>query len=215
MRDRKESEKAIRAFSYRVMRRLAAAGDHSLTQEDVQQELWLAWVVACQNYDAESGVPFLAYLQNGMRQHINRYIEKHVDRRHDEVTALSLDMTLEGNDLGEAGDTFGEAVPSDDPHPGVGIEEESQFRWALSKLKPQAQMFLTLLKEQPVELLEEVRRVSDRCDYAKSRGIPGPFNNRLTAPMIFDLMGVSRVERIQITDELRKIGARACRLALK
>lgn len=201
-RDPKQDAKQVNSFASRALMRVRAAGDHITSLEDLKQELWVAWCLAVENFDAKAGVPFGAYLQRGMRQHINRHIEKHVSRRHDEVTALSLDYTVRDDDEEVA---FADAVPSADPSPDVEIEWRSQLEYAMSLMSPRAKLFVSLLERQPPELLEEVRRLQARSDYARERGLPTLSFNRLTAAMVFDLIGASASERVKINHEIRHL----------
>ena len=203
-RDPKESAKAVSAFAGRVMRRLAKT-DVSTSREDVEQELWIAWCVACQNYDPASGVPFLAYLRNGMRLHVNRWVEKHFERRQQELFALSFDMKGEGSEDDTECGTLNDIIPSAAPAPDAAIEHRSAVSWAMSRLSPRAQMFVSILESQPVELLDEIHKIESRVEYARERGIPAYFSHRLTAAMVFDLMGADRVERVRINKELGQL----------
>jgi DNA-directed RNA polymerase sigma subunit (sigma70/sigma32) len=205
--DPKTSEGAIRAFAFRVARRLHAAGEHSLTKEDLEQEGWVAWCIAIKNYDAESGVPFLAYLRSGLHLHLNRYVEKHVERRIDEVHALSLDKPFGEEEDGE----LGEVIPSAAPSPLEALEERSAVIAISGMLSDEARLFVKLLYEQPESLLNEVLRVGDRCDYAREQGVVMNFNNRITKSMVFDLMGIATPKRGIILKEIDKAVASAQR----
>lgn len=206
-----ESEKSIKSFSWRVMRRLRAAGDSGRTFaiEDIQQECRIAWFKASESYQAEMGVPFQAYLKNGMRLHINRLIEKNIDRRHDEVVSMSLDAELDQGSGNRA--SLAEIVADPSISGTTGYEEDQHFQYAIRKLKPRAKLFVTLLREQPKELLDEVIRMRKKSDYAREEmGIVSPTTNRLATWMIFDLMDASNVERTEIMKEVRALGERVC-----
>ena len=206
MRQRpQDSEKAITSFAYRVLRRLKAAGAHTFDLDDVKQELWLAWAKACDEFDPNLGVKFSTFLYRGMRMHINRWVENNVDRRHDEVIAYSVDASFDTD--GEGSGTLADVLPSDDPIQDVNLEHESSFRHALTMLSPRAAQFVTLLKDQPIELLEQVRLMEVKSEYARERGIVSPVARRLTSSMIFDLMAAGRTERAKIMTEVEKVGA--------
>lgn len=205
--DRKESAKQIKAFAFKVQRRLQSAGAASHSLEDVEQELWIAWCLACESYDPKFGASFKTYLHRGMQLHINRYVLKNVTRRHDEVIAQSLDAEI-GED---GGSTLQDVIASDDPLPCEAIERESSFALAMKRMSPRARQFITILKDQPAEILEETRKLEEKALYAKSIGHKMPVSHRLTASMIFDLMDAGRVERKKITDELERVGARLSR----
>lgn len=208
-RDPKESTKQINAFAFKVLRRLHQLGARSQTIDDVKQELWFAWCKACEAYSPEGGASFSTFLTNGMRRHINRYVEKNFERFHDETVALSLDQR--GHDPAAGGNnpegTLADVVADQAPLHSAEIENENCFAYALTRLSPRAAQFVTILKDQPRELIDEVRRLEDKSDYAKERGITYATAHRLTTPMIFDFMGASRNERKQIMDEVQQIGA--------
>ena len=207
-RDPKESTKLINNFAHKVLSRLHKLGARTHTLDDVKQELWIAWCKACEAYKPEGGASFSTFLTNGMRLHINRYVEKNFERFHDETIALSLDA--HGHDGSSEGDTankLSDTVADTAPLPNVEFERENCFAYALTRLSPRAAQFVTILKDQPQELIEEVRRLEEKSQYAKERGITYATAHRLTTPMIFDFMGASRNERKQIMDEVQQIGA--------
>lgn len=206
------SEKAIRSFSHRVMRRLYGAGEkgRGLGLEDIQQELRVAWFKASTSYNAELGVPFQAYLATGMKQHINRLIEKNVNRRHTEVLAISLDQPIDSAG-GEGKVTIHSTVASEDDLPGTDFERDQHFAYAIRKLKPRAKLFITLLYEQPPELLAEVSKLNRKSEYGReSLGIHSPVSNRLAACNVFDLMGAAQAERASIVRDIRELGQNIC-----
>jgi len=210
LREPEASEKAIKSFSHRVMRRLRAAGDggRAFSLEDIQQELKIAWIKASDSYEPETGVPFQAYLMNGMRMHINREIEKHIERRHTEVLAVSLNSTV-GEDTGRA--TLADVIP-DDRNDFNAFEEDQHFEYAIRNLKPRARLFVTLLREQPDELMKEIICLKRKSDYGREQmGINSPATVRLAASTIFDFMDASNKERTEIMKELRGLGERVCR----
>ncbi|MGV1754795.1 sigma factor [Agrobacterium sp. CG674] len=204
-RDPKDSEKAISKFSSKVLRRLHQLGARSHSIDDVKQELWIAWCKACESYDPAAGAQFSTYLHLGMQRHINRYIEKNFERFYDGTIALSLDGTETGEDMGGVG-TLADVVADPNARQDTEVEQESCFAYALTRLSPRAKQFITILKEQPKDLIEEVRRLEDKAEYAKERGITFATAHRITTPMVFDFMGASRTERKQIMDEVTQIG---------
>lgn len=197
-RDPAYSEKAINSFAFKVSRRLYAAGDRTMSMDDIRQELWIAWTIAVQSFKEEQGIPFLAYLRNGMRLHINRYIEKHVTRRHSEVIAFSLDGE---NDEGKSTTSY-EQVPSADPKPDEDIQEKSAVDALCRRLSPIAAQFVRLLYEQPEPLMKEVVAIVRKAEFASSMNQVVVNSGRLTRTMIFDLLGVPMNKR---TDVLREI----------
>lgn len=213
-----ESAKQIGAYAFRALRRAHAAGDRSLTIEDLKQELSIAWCIAVRDFDDSKGVPFGAFLQRGMQLYMNRYIEKNVTRRHDEVGALSLEYT--GNDAfmspyGSDTPTFGDIVPDGKPGPNVSVEEESQMLYARRKLSKRAYQFVKILRDQPAEIMAQVQHVDARCAFGKSRGTSAPNSFRLTSSMVFDLMDATPHERKLVIAEVRNLGDEICRSASK
>lgn len=200
-RDPKDSEKAISSFAYRVLRRLHQLGARSHTLDDVKQELWIAWCKACESYRPDCGAQFSSFLYRGMQLHINRYIEKNFERFHDQTIAVSLD--LEPSSIEDA--SLGDVIADDKAKTGEEFENEDCFNYALSRLSPRAAQFLTLLKEQPIDLVDEVKCLEAKADYARERGIAISTSHRITTPMIFDFMDASRTERKQIMDEVIQI----------
>ncbi|MFA9261820.1 MAG: sigma factor [Undibacterium sp.] len=205
----KDSEKAVKYFASRVMRRLAALGQSSL-KEDVTQELWVAWCIAKGSFDPNGGASFRTYLENGMRLHINRYIEKHVERRISEVFALSLGASFgyNGNDEGEG--ALQSVIPSGDPALDERIIAESVWSHRVKKLSAKSRQFVDFLHRQPVELLSEVKKISERARHSKSLGISAPHSTRITSAIVFQLMGVSGGERQAILEEVRLFGQKMC-----
>jgi DNA-directed RNA polymerase specialized sigma24 family protein len=205
MLDLKESEKIINSFSFKVGRRLQAAGAPMHLIEDVRQELWIAWCKARDTYDESSPASFKTYLYGGMRIHMNNWIRDNINRRHAEVIAKSMDAEL---DEENGGATLADMIPSADPTPEVTFWLERTWEFAVARLSPRSRQFVELLREPPEGLLAQVRQIEARTAFAKAQGISAPFNNRVTTSMVFDLMGASRNERIKIAAEIRKLGAK-------
>lgn len=206
-RDMNESKKVIGAFAHQVLRRLHGLGARSHSIEDVEQELWIAWCAACESFDPSRGVKFTSYLTNGMRMHINRYVERHFERFHEQTTALSLDYSDNGDGEGEGEcPSFSDIVADGAETADIIVDRERNFAYAMQRLSPRAQQFLTFLKEQPVEILEEVRRLEQKAEHAKKAGLNYATPHRLAAYIVFDFMGASRFERKQILDEVTTLG---------
>lgn len=211
------SERSISTFASKVMRRLSGAGDNgrSFGLDDIKQELRIAWIKASQTYNAEIGVPFQAYLVNGMKQHVNRLLEKHINRRHDEVISISLDQPIDKGD-GDGKTSIHSFIASDDDAPGLEYENHEHFEYVSEKLSPRAKLFLTLLYRQPAELLEQVVCLRKKTDFGKHHlGITLPTTDRLATWMVFDLMDAPHSERGRIVSEIRALGERLCEVMNK
>lgn len=205
MMDPTESRKLVKSFSNRVMRRLIAAGAPMHIREDVEQELWIAWCKARDTYDETRQVLFSTYLYGGMKQHINRWAEKNVARRHAEVIALSLDAPAGEDENGSLMDV----LPSADPAPDAQIEAQSYWEYATRRLKPRAKLFITLLRDPPAELLEQAKQLEAKASYARSNGKHLVMSGGVTTSLIFDLMGAGKNERIRISDQIKKAGEKS------
>ena len=203
-RDPAYSEKAINAFAFKVSRRLFTAGDRSMSMDDIRQELWIAWCIAVQSFNEAQGVPFLAYLRNGMRLHINRFVEKNVTRRHEEVVAYSLDGSTD-DENGSVSNSSHDHIPSADPMPDEGIQQRSSVNALCGRLSPIASQFVRLLYEQPEPLLREVYAIKCKADFASSMNMVVMNSGRLTRSMLFDLLGVPHVKRKSIIEEIEEV----------
>lgn len=202
--DMKASEKTINSFAFKVLKRLHALGARSQTLDDVKQELWIAWCKARDNFNPEAGVLFNTYLHSVMRNHINRHIELNFERFHEQTIALSLDYEMEGED-GEGSSVHDVLADTATPTAEV-VEGDSVFRYACSRLSPRARTFVTVLNEQPQELLEEIQRLKEKSQHARELGVPYAQPGRLTSAMVFDLMQAGRVERTTILAEVSQLG---------
>ncbi|SCW95765.1 sigma factor [Ancylobacter rudongensis] len=197
-----DSAKQIKAFAARVHRRLKAAGAASHAVEDVEQELWCIWCKACDAYDPTQGASFKTFLHKGMQLYINRYVEKHVSRRHAEVVALSIDYSY-GDEDDNA--TLGDAVSAGDKSAEDELAETDLFGKVIDRLSARARLFVTLLHEEPAELVNEVKHLEQKGDYARSRGLPFKQSLRVTSRMVFELMAADHAERRAILEEINHV----------
>lgn len=202
-RNPKDSEKQVKFFAIRVLRRMHSLGAKSATLDDIEQELWIAWCKACKGFDETGGASFKTYFDTGMKRHINRYVEKTAERFYEQTVAISLDAKL-GDD---ADMSLGDIVSDNAASALDKIDAESCYAMAIKKLSPRAKMFVLFLKEQPRELLNEVFLAEEKSLHAKSMGLNFTTPHSLTTGMIFDFMGVQRTERADILKEVRRVGA--------
>lgn len=209
MIDWRDSQKDIRSFTFRVGRRIAAAGGPSHLVEDVTQELWLAWCLARDNWCEDGEASFRTYLMNGMRLHINRWADVNLSRRHAELVALSLDA--ENGDEGD-GATLHEVLMSEDPTPDFIITRASSFIYATDNMSPRTRQFVQLLAEQPEELVRELNCLRAKKKYAAAKGQTMPLANRITCSLVFQLMGADRSERTQILGEIERVSSKMERI---
>lgn len=209
MIDHKESVDLIRRLSWSITRKLHGSGVLSLSHEDIEQELWLVWCRARDTFNPSLGVPFRAYFLKGVeisKKEISRKTYKRIGEEH----AARLDAPL-GDD--ETGSTMLDQMPSADPTPDADLVETTHLQWALANLTDRASQFLKLLYEQPPELLEQMRHLNARANYAKEIGAPNILIGGITTSFVFRLMDADRVERTKILAELRKLSETVKRTA--
>lgn len=199
-----EDRRLVRSFAGRVARRINSMTHDRRDIDDIEQECWVAWCLANKAYNPESGVPFGAYLMNGMKLHMNRYVEKNIGRRTDEVFAVSLDQSVNPND-DQGEDLLGEMIAAEIDSPLVALEEADQFVLVCKLLTPRARQFVEILYRQPEAMLAEVRALGARSELGHTQGITVPFSNRLTSSMVFKLMGVTSAERTSILREIDQV----------
>ena len=209
MIDYKDSVELIRRLSWSIARKLHGSGAMSMSREDVEQELWCVWCRARDTFNPELGVPFRAYLLEGVRLSklaINRKIYKRID----EERAVRLDAPV-GDE--EQSSSLIDLLPDGGPLQDDMMLEAKHFAWALSKLSARAALFLKLLYEQPPELLDQMRELQARADYARSIGAQNIMISHITTSLVFRLMGADRPERTKIFAELRKLSDKVERIA--
>ncbi len=209
MIDHKDSVELIRRMSWSIARKLHGSGATSMSHEDIEQELWIVWCRARDTFDPSLGVPFRAYFLKGV-QLARLEVRRKMFKRMSEERAKSLDAPI-GDD--EEGGTLVEFIPSDAPLPDALAAEASHIAWALSKLSARTALFLKLLYEQPPELLEQMRQLKARADYAKTIEAQNVMIGHITTALVFRLMGADRPERTKILAELRKLSEKVQRTA--
>jgi DNA-directed RNA polymerase specialized sigma24 family protein len=189
----------LKGIALRVQRRCRAAGAASIQLEDIMQELAIAWIQADANYQP-GPVPFVAYLRRGCFNHVNRWLKSEIGEFM--LAPTSLDKTT-----GEDGENELHSAIPDTARPSDELLEEKELRdRALARLSPRARQFYEILESPPPELMSEVNNVQARAEFARSRGINTIAPTSLTAAQVFDLMGLTRAERNQVTAEIRAIG---------
>lgn len=197
-----KSVRIVNGFANRVQRRLASLPQGVMSLDDIKQELWVAWCKAAESFDESRGVPFEPYLRRGMQRHINQIVHTNIEKFPEQTFASSLDKQIGDGE----GATLSEVVPSDQPSALELLEKEGAWEEAVGALTPRARQFITLVRDQPNELLEETL-LSDHKE-TMAREINVPFSNvrRVTTSMVFDLMGASSGERSKISREIKEVG---------
>jgi len=201
-RDPKNSEAQIKRFAWKVLRRFRAAGDHSHEIDDVVQELWIAWHKAVQAFNPEMGVPFGAYLMRGMKFHINKYADDHVTKRHDEVVALSMDMTFDEDKA------FANIIPDTAELQDEVVIKRGLFERVVAELSPDAKTFVRIMTDDSEELRHEVRAIEERNNYASSQRVRSLLPLGLSETAVFELMGATYRQRERILAEIENVSQR-------
>lgn len=200
--DPKSSEAQIKRFAYKVMRRLHAAGGQSLGIEDIEQELWIAWLKASETFNPEYGVPFGAYLHRAMINHINTFADREVTRRHGEVIAMSLDKTIGDGD----GASVSEIIPDEKESQDKLLEKKSALEAVLRRLSDQARAFVTMMVNPPHDLVAELSKMEARNEYAAKIKVAGALPIALTERIVFDLLGIERrSDRERVLSEIKNV----------
>jgi DNA-directed RNA polymerase specialized sigma subunit len=175
-----------------------------MSKEDIEQELWVAWCKARDSYSSDYGVPFAAYLSRGMKLHINRVVEVQIERFKEQTFALELDRPMDSAD-GEGG-TLMDVIPSDTVGADEYVERNDTFQRAIETLSDRARIVVTLLNDQPQELLGEALLSQKKAEFSRTLGAPFLPTMRITTSMVFDLIGANRSERRKIMLEIKSLG---------
>lgn len=189
-----ESERQVQAFARRVHRRVRAAGITDIDYDDIEQECWIAWCRARDNYQPGHNVPFLAYLQRGMVTHINRWMKEF--ERYRGLAPRSINEPVRADDDAE----LHELLSADDDEEPVDFLQRDL---ALSLMTARTRTFVSLLLAPSPELYAQVDRIADRAEFGRKRGLDSAAPRRLTGKLVMDLMGCDRPEREAIYRELR------------
>jgi DNA-directed RNA polymerase specialized sigma24 family protein len=188
------SEQAVKSFARRVMRRVSAAKIGGVTLADVEQECWIAWCAARDNFDPQAGVPFLAYLRIGMLNHINRWLIGF--ERDTGIAPFSIHDKISDDDELEAV----LQVPVDEEEPDFFHRE-----LALALLSDRSRQFVEILSSPPRALFEQLDRINERAAYGRKRGLTAAAPRNVTSRLVMDLMGCDRAERTKILAEIRSV----------
>lgn len=194
-------ERTVKASAWRYLKRAHAAGAKSVQLEDVQSELSVAWCIARDKFNPDHGVPFGAYLQTGMRNHINRWID-------DQIGEVGFDL----DDTGASGEEDRYSMIPDGAQGQDDVLAESQtFKRNMALLSPEARKFVEILADPPLALYEEMTAIQARAEFAKSRGIQTGAPGHITGALVMDLIGAERVDRNRIYAEVKRVARQSVR----
>jgi energy-converting hydrogenase A subunit M len=195
-----KSDRLIRSFAWKVFRRMSSGKVRVMEFEDIYQELLTVWCVARDKWNPDLGVPFNAYLMRGMKQHINRWVEKEFDFKQ-----------LAPYDMDDAGDEAGYGAHHFVADPVIRADEALEAQHVLERLHSELSMesnqFLDIMENPSDEVLQIVEAMRKRADYAKARGLNSLATDDLTPSLVMDLLGHNRSERKRIYDEIREVAA--------
>lgn len=196
--------KLIQKFAHQVYRRMDSAGNRTCQLSDVVQELCVAWCVARDKWRPEHGVPFIAFLVRGMRNHINRYAKNEIAELNGSHTDIDAPLNDE-TDSAELHDILASAeIGADEFVIATDIRAK-----VMRRMSPRARQFVELCENPPPALFKIVDAMRDRRQFAIDRGVaPSPTQKRITANLIFKVMGADRVESGRIIKELTKLAER-------
>lgn len=194
------NKRLIDSFAWKVVRRMHAAGARAVDIADIQQELAIVWIKAVERWNPEQGVPFGAFLTNGMKHHVNRWASREVGAS--QFAPYSLDTMQTSTEDEQQG--LHEVVADDTENP----EETCHYKMMRAEigryLSPMADLFIRMLEEPPKELVDVFRAKQAKAAYARSRGIPCFEYRTISESLVFDLMGVGPYERKLIRQEIKK-----------
>jgi DNA-directed RNA polymerase specialized sigma24 family protein len=186
----------LRSFSSKVLRRIRAAGVRAVEFEDIYQETTVGWCLARDGFDPSRGVPFEPFMFNGVKNHINRWVEKQIG------FALMTPVSLDNADMTEGDSEIHEVIPDKTESIENVIARESNWRFVLGRVSERAQMFLKLLRDPPQQLVDAHAKILVRASYGRERGITTFCPKEITERLIFDLMEVGVTERKRIKEEI-------------
>lgn len=188
----------LKSFARRAARRAMAAGS-TATFEDILSECGIAWCIARNNWDETQGVPFVAYLMGGVRNHVNRFVDKEITQHNGSHMDLDAEFTEDSDD------GHGIIADSNAVSPEDEILLKDRREKALARLSPRARQFVELIEAPPKCLVDIVNALAERRQFAIERGVNAAGAPKRVMPaMVFRFMGCSRLEQMRIGQELEK-----------
>lgn len=197
------SEKQINNLAKKIaFKRLSHLGvDYKDAFDEVKQELSIAWVEAVNRYDPSKGASFSTFLHTGMLRHINRFIANNYETEPAaQINSLPASGTSTQND---ESDFCIELSTDKNSSPLAIIERESCYDLVTRNLSDRAKQFVTFLRNPPIELVRALDDLVEKAKYARSKGQNYAAVRRVSANIIFKIMGARRSERDRIVKEIR------------
>jgi DNA-directed RNA polymerase specialized sigma24 family protein len=207
----KAYEKLLYYKAHQALRLLRGYGDNATQLEDIVQECALAFCLARDAFKADYNVPFGAFLARGINQHIRRWANYRLRDK-------TLFSHLEDNVGDDSEYTLHDLTPDESAvMPDDALIEKDMIEFthdAMRWRKPEnmvserTRQFLDLLSNPPPQVVDMFKGLQARAEYARQRGMTGVVSPaRITAAMIFNLMGAGRVERAAIYKEVHILAA--------
>jgi RNA polymerase sigma factor (sigma-70 family) len=195
-----DHERLIHHTARKVQRRLWSAGARSVDVQEIVQELSVAWCKARDGFDPGQNVKFSTYLVRTMYNHINAWVKDELGEAH--LAAVKLDQPS-----CDDGDNYHEFIGDNALEPAVDtIIREDLRELVYDSLSARARQFIQWLENPPVELLQTLRAMWARAEFAKQRGLPAPpVPGRITSSMVFQLMACPPYERRTIYAEIAQV----------
>ncbi len=179
------------AFHNRMLR----SNIRSFAVEDIEQEFWISFMRARDTFDEGRGVPFEAYLIEGLRR-TKHEIRRKLSRRFEEEVGASLDSSTEEET------SLYELLPDPNALVGDDFEKAQAIERFCERLSPRAAVYVRLLYSQPEPVLKEMLRLRERAKHASEMGVSHFASATISSGVVFKIMGAPRQERTQIRSEV-------------
>lgn len=180
-----------RSFHHRMLR----SGIRSFAVDDIEQEFWIGFVRARDTFDEARGVPFEAYLVEGLRR-VKHEIRRKLSRRFEEEVGASLDSKVD-----EEASLY-ELLPDPNANVGEDFERDQMIERFCERLSPRAAIYVRLLYTQPQAILSEMTKLRERGKYASDMGVSHFAGTTISSGVVFKIMGAPRQERTKIRSEV-------------
>lgn len=186
----------LSTFVRKVLARCHSAGLHSITADDVMSEISVAYCMAYNNWKPEHNVPFAPYFMRGAQFHVNRWLK--YELREIEIAPFSMNNSTATEQHGD----FYELIASPEQSAEAIVQERQSIERAMKRLSPRAAKAIEILHSPPPEVVEVLLALQERASFARSRGYHQRSQPDITLTLIFNLMGLSVMERRNVYKEL-------------
>lgn len=203
------SEKKINNLAkYIAFNRLSRMGVNlSDAFDEIKQELSIAWLEAVEKYDPDKGASFSTFLYIGMLRRVNRFISNNYEL--EPASQVNTLLSLENEQINIASNNDQASKHSShfliDQNLSVlaKLEQKSCYKLVLRNLSERAKQFVEFLCYPPIELIRALDDLTEKAKYARSKGYSYSAVKRVSANIIFKIMGAEQSERNRIIKEIR------------